>query len=98
MLDLKDPALTPARRPGWLMDDKYIQKPSAVPHWSDRLVSDLGLPPKATQLLGEKFRTFGAVDRAGDDELLTIKGVGPAMVERIRTALAAWKWQPGGED
>jgi len=94
MNDLKDPALTPARRPGWLMADEYIQKPRPTPHWSDRLVSDMGLTPKVTATLGEVYRTFGAVDAATNEQLLELKGIGPVMVDKIRTALDAWKWEP----
>ena len=94
MPDLKDPALTPARRPGWLMGEEYIQQPRPTPHWSDRLISELGLPPKVTATMAESYRTFGQVDGATDAQLAELKGVGPVMIKRIRNALEAWKWAP----
>lgn len=94
MTDLNDPKLTPARRPAWLMADQYIQKVKPTPHWADRLISDLGLPPSATGTLGKEFRTFGQLDNAPDDAILALKGIGPEMLKRIRAALTAWKWEP----
>jgi DNA ligase (NAD+) len=63
---------------------KEIEKSKEQPLW--RLLNAISIPgvgAEAAKLLEKHFRSFDAVASASADELVSIKGIGPKMAEKI---------------